>query len=126
MAIKTKLSYAQIGHNLTIFKETVYAPTEVPFLLLSAIGVSTTLVAKYRKRENTVASYDGLLIKRIISYKESTLENLVDTLEQMKTDEKVLKAAPALLIVSDGDTILAYDPIAQESYENISITLFRL
>ena len=118
MAIKTKLSYAQIGHNLTIFKETVYAPTEVPFLLLSAIGVSTTLVAKYRKRENTVASYDGLLIKRIISYKESTLENLVDKLEQMKTDEKVLKAAPALLIVSDGDTILAYDPIAQESYEN--------
>lgn len=118
MAIKTALSYTQIGQNLKRFRDQSFPCQEIPFQLLLAIGASSTIVQRYRDGKGTVASYDGLLIKGALAFKCATTDGLMDVLGQMKVDERVRKAAPAVLLVSDGETLLGYDPSADESYEN--------
>ena len=125
MAIKTALSYTQIGQNLKRFRDQSFPCQEIPFQLLLAIGASSTIVQRYRDGKGTVASYDGLLIKGALAFKCATTDGLMDVLGQMKVDERVRKAAPAVLLVSDGETLLGYDPSADESYENRLSHLYR-
>lgn len=117
MPIKTTLTYTQIGKGLEQFKTTIQA-SEVPFLLLKCIGVTDTLLQRYRSGSNTVASFNGLLIKKTIAYRAAAADALSSELEAMKTDKILLKAEPAILAVSDGQSLIAYDPAANETYEN--------
>lgn len=118
MAIKTSLSYAQIGNNLKRFHDKKFNIEEIPFQLMLAIGASETIVKRYREGKGTVATYSGLLIKSVLAYQSVSTEDLVSTLQTMKSDEKVRKANPAILLVCDGKTVMGYDPAADESYEN--------
>ena len=43
---------------------------------------------------------------------------LTDQLEQLKTNPQIIKAAPKIIAVSDGKTILAYDLREKDTYEN--------
>lgn len=117
MPIKTTLTYTQIGKGLEQFKTMIQA-SEVPFLLLKCIGVTDTLLQRYRSGSNTVASFNGLLIKKTIAYRAAAADALSSELEAMKTDKILLKAEPAILAVSDGQSLIAYDPAANETYEN--------
>ncbi|MBO4891546.1 MAG: class I SAM-dependent DNA methyltransferase [Prevotella sp.] len=116
-AIKTAKTYVQIGLGLEAFKET-YPIEEIPFLLMGAIGASPTILQRYREGKSTVASFDGLLIKNILAYRLVRTEDMNNQLEDMKRDKWVIKNKPAILAVSDGDVIKAFDPAVDESYEN--------
>lgn len=118
MAIKTALSYIQIGKNLKRFQEKKFDIEEIPFQLINAIGGSETIVQRYREGKGTVVTFPGLLIKGLLAYKSTFTENMLSVLQDMKADEKIRKANPAILLVSDGDTVMGYDPAADESYEN--------
>lgn len=118
MAIKTTLSYTQIGNNLKRFHDKKFNIEEIPFQLMLAIGASETIVKRYREGKGTVATYSGLLIKSVLAYQSVSTEDLVSALQAMKSDEKVRKANPAILLVCDGKTVMGYDPAADESYEN--------
>lgn len=116
-AIKTAKTYVQIGLGLEAFKE-AYPEEEIPFVLMGAIGASPTILQRYREGKSTVASFDGLLIKNILAYRLVRTEEMNDQLEDMKRDKWVVKNRPAIIAVSDGDVIKAYDPAVEETYEN--------
>ena len=116
-AIKTAKTYVQIGLGLEAFKG-AYPVEEVPFLLMQAIGASPTILQRYREGKSTVASFDGLLVKNILAYRLVRTEEMNDQLEEMKRDKWVVKNRPAIIAVSDGDVIKAFDPAVEETYEN--------
>ena len=116
-AIKTAKTYVQIGLGLEAFKE-AYPIEEIPFMLMGAIGASPTILQRYREGKSTVASFDGLLVKNILAYRLVRTEEMNAQLEDMKRDKWVIKNRPAILVVSDGDVIKAFDPAVEESYEN--------
>ena len=116
-AIKTAKTYVQIGLGLEAFRE-AYPIEEIPYMLMGAIGASPTILKRYKEGKGTVASFDGLLIKNILAYRQVRTEELNVQLEGMKRDKWVIKNSPAILAVSDGKTIKAYDPAIEETYEN--------
>ncbi len=116
-AIKTAKTYVQIGLGLEAFKG-AYPVEEIPFVLMGAIGASPTILQRYREGKSTVASFDGLLVKNILAYRLVRTEEMNDQLEEMKRDKWVVKNRPAIIAVSDGDVIKAFDPAVEETYEN--------
>ena len=63
-------------------------------------------------------TFDGLLIKGLICYQPVSMFGLTSQLEQLKTNPQILKAAPKIIAVSDGKSILAYDLREKDTYEN--------
>lgn len=119
MAKKQNLSYQDIESALTVFKEKDVVAGEVGYEILKAFGKGEADIRRYRDGKGVLARYDGLLIKGLFGYKSvSTTTSLTVTLEEMKQDPQVVKAAPKIVAVSDGETILAYDMRERESYEN--------
>ena len=119
MAKKQNLSYQDIESALTVFKEKDVVAVEVGYEILKAFGKGEADIRRYRDGKGVLARYDGLLIKGLFGYKSvSTTTSLTATLEEMKQDPQVVKAAPKIVAVSDGETILAYDMRERESYEN--------
>lgn len=119
MAKKLNLSYQDIESALTVFKEKDVVAGEVGYEILKAFGKGEADIRRYRDGKGVLARYDGLLIKGLFGYKSvSTTTSLTATLEEMKQDPQVVKAAPKIVAVSDGETILAYDMRERESYEN--------
>ena len=116
-AIKTAKTYVQIGLGLEAFKEE-YPVEEIPFMLMGAIGASPSILQRYREGKSTVASFDGLLVKNIFAYRFVRTEEMNAQLEAMKRDKWVVKNKPAIIAVSDGDVIKAFDPAVEETYEN--------
>lgn len=119
MAKKQNLSYQDIESALTVFKENDVVAGEVGYEILKAFGKGEADIRRYRDGKGVLARYGGLLIKGLFGYKSvSTTTSLTATLEEMKQDPQVIKAAPKIVAVSDGETILAYDMRERESYEN--------
>ncbi len=116
-AIKTAKTYVQIGLGLEAFKGD-YSVAEIPFMLMGAIGASPTILQRYREGRSTVATFDGLLVKNILAYRLVRTEEMNDQLEEMKRDRLVVRNRPAIIAVSDGDVLKAYDPAVEETYEN--------
>ena len=114
----TSISYQQTEQELQAFKAPDFLPADVPFILLKAFGKSDADVRRYRAGKGVVARYDGLLIKGLLAYRPALTHLMDETLNAMKRDATVQKAAPRILAVSDGKRILAYDPKEQETYEN--------
>jgi len=85
---------------------------------MGAIGASPAILQRYREGKSTVASFDGLLVKNILAYRLVDTREMNDQLDEMKRDRLVLKNRPAIIAVSDGDVIKAFDPSVEETYEN--------
>ena len=122
-AIKTAKTYVQIGLGLEAFRD-AYPVEEIPFMLMGAIGASAAILKRYREGKGTVASFDGLLIKNILAYRLVRTKDMNVQLEEMKRDRWVIRNRPAILAVSDGDVIKAFDPTVEETYENHLDNLF--
>lgn len=116
-AIKTAKTYVQIGLGLEAFKEP-YPVEDIPFMLMGAIGASPTILQRYREGRSTVASFDGLLVKDILAYRLVDTKEMNDQLEEIKRDRLVQRNRPAIIAVSDGEVIKAFDPTVEETYEN--------
>jgi len=116
-AIRTAKTYMQIGQGFEAFKES-FPVEEIPFMLMGAIGASPTILQRYREGKSTVASFDGLLVKNILAFRLVDTREMNDQLDRMKRDRLVLKNRPAIIAVSDGDVIKAFDPSVEETYEN--------
>lgn len=122
-AIKTAKTYVQIGLGLEAFREP-FATEDIPYMLMGAIGASPTILQRYREGKGTVASFEGLLVKNILAYRLVRTEEMNAQLEEMKRDRWVVKNRPAILAVSDGDVLKAFDPAVEETYENHLNNLF--
>lgn len=117
MAKKLQLSYKEIESRLESFKTKVVLASEVGYEILKAFGKSEKDVSRYKEGKGILKTFDGLLIKGLFCYQAVDTLHLTTRLETLKTDAQVKKAAPKIIAVSDGETLLAYDTRENDTYE---------
>ncbi|MDD2256554.1 MAG: N-6 DNA methylase [Bacteroidales bacterium] len=95
------------------------SPEELGYDLLRIFnGMSETRINRIKDgKDNLSKQPNSIVVRKLLAYTHSGTEQLVEALEALKQDEKVLKVV-RLLVVSDGETILGFDPLEEESYEN--------
>lgn len=118
MAKKQSLSYQDIEASLEVFKNTRIPAQEVGYTILKAFGKSDADIRRYRDGKGVLSSFDGLLIKGLFGFKAVSTIEMTASLEALKSDLQLKKAAPKIIAVSDGLSILAYDMRENETYEN--------
>lgn len=118
MAKRNQLGYRDIESRLEQLKHRRVEAHEVGYHLLYAFGKSEKDISRYKEGKGVLKTFDGLLIKGLLCYKAASTVALTATLEGLKTDPQVAKAAPKIICVSDGNSILAYDRRENDSYEN--------
>lgn len=118
MAKKLLLGYREIEQRLADSFAGGVNPAEVGYKLLYSFGKSERDIERYKEGKGVLKTFDGLLIKGLFCYQPVNMFGLTNQLEQLKRDSGVLKAAPKIIAVSDGKTILAYDLREKDTYEN--------
>lgn len=117
MAKKIQLGYKDIESRLAALKTREVKPADVGYEILMAFGKSEKDVSRYREGKGVLKTFDGLLIKGLFCYCAVDTVRLTEHLETLKCDEHVRKAAPKIIAVSDGKTVLAYDTRENDTYE---------
>ena len=118
MAKKLQLSYKDIEARLEVFKNGSVPASEVGYEVLKAFGKSERDIERYREGKGVLKTFDGLLVKGLFCYCAVDTMHLTEKLEALKLDAQVLKAAPKIIAVSDGTTILAFDTREKDTYEH--------
>ena len=118
MAKKVQLGYKDIEKRLQAIKPAVSEADEVGYRLLYAFGKSEKDISRYKEGKGVLKTFDGLLIKGLFCYRGTTTPRLTEELEELKNDIQVQKAAPKIVAVSDGSTLLGYDLREKDTYEN--------
>lgn len=120
MAKKLQLGYREIEQRLAdSFSINGVNSAEVGYKLLYSFGKSERDIERYKEGKGVLKNFDGLLIKGLFCYRASSTMQLTNVLERLKHDQQVLKAAPKIIAVSDGKSILAYDLREKDTYENL-------
>lgn len=116
--MSTTISYQSIEARLPELYETSTAQELGYDLLRIFNGMSETRINRIKDgKDNLSKDPNTFVVKKLLAYSSCSTENLVECLETLKQNEKVTKAT-RLLVVSDGETLLGYDPVEEESYEN--------
>ena len=118
MAKKLQLGYREIEQRLADSFSDGVNPAEVGYQLLYSFGKSERDIERYKEGKGVLKTFDGLLIKGLFCYQPVSMFGLTDQLEQLKTNPQILNAAPKIIAVSDGKSILAYDLREKDTYEN--------
>lgn len=118
MAKKQQLGYKEIEERLLAFHDGDVPADEVGYRLLYSFGKSERDIERYKEGKGILKTFDGVLIKGLLCYRQAMTECLTDSLESLKRDVAVIKAAPKIVAVSDGKAILAYDMREKDTYEN--------
>lgn len=119
MAKKIQLGYKEIENRLQSLKRTSLWADDIGYQLLYAFGKSERDIQRYKEGKGVLKTFDGLLIKGLFCYRYTSTIGLTAELERLKHDVQVLKAAPKIIAVSDGQTLLAYDLREKDTYENL-------
>lgn len=102
MAKKLQLGYREIEERLQVFRNGHVPASEAGERLLFSLGKSERDIARYREGKGILKTFtDGLLIKGLLCFRPTTSLRLLATLERLKQDPQVLKAAPKMVAVSD-------------------------
>ena len=118
MAKKLQLGYREIEQRLADSFNNGVNPADVGYQLLYSFGKSERDIERYKEGKGVLKTFDGLLIKGLFCYRAVPTTQLTALLEEMKLDQQLLKAAPKIIAVSDGKSILAYDLREKDTYEN--------
>ena len=122
MAKKLQLGYREIEERLKCLIPVNGGhgeAEEVGYKLLYSFGKSERDIARYKEGKGILTTFrTGLLIKGLFCFQATTSLRLRSTLEWLKSDEQVRRAAPSIIAVSDGMTLLAYDLREKDTYEN--------
>lgn len=118
MAKKNQLGYKEIEERLLLLNNKSLFADEIGYQLLYAFGKSERDIQRYKEGKGVLKTFDGLLIKGLFCYRGTATARLTSELELLKRDVQVLKAAPKIIAVSDGKTLLAYDLREKDTYEN--------
>ena len=118
MAKKAQLGYKEIEERLQTLKTNSLFADDIGYRLLYAFGKSERDIQRYKEGKGVLKTFDGLLIKGLFCYRGTSTTRLASELELLKRDIQVLKAAPKIVAVSDGETLLAYDLREKDTYEN--------
>lgn len=120
MAKKLQLGYREIEQRLAdSFSTNGVNSAEVGYKLLYSFGKGERDIERYKEGKGVVRNFDGLLIKGLFCYQPVSMFGLTAQLERLKANPQIIKAAPKIIAVSDGKTILAYDLREKDTYENL-------
>ena len=119
MAKKLQLGYREIEQRLADSFSNGVNPTEVGYQLLYSFGKSERDIERYKEGKGVLKTFDGLLIKGLFCYQPVSMFGLTSQLEDLKSNPQIIKAAPKIIAVSDGKSILAYDLREKDTYENL-------
>ena len=121
MAKKLQLGYREIEARLItpLSHGRGVGGEAVGYDLLYAFGKSERDIERYKEGKGVLKTFDGLLIKGLFCYQAAPTTQLTNRLERLKHDQQVIKAAPKIIAVSDGKTLLAYDLREKDTYENL-------
>ena len=121
MAKKLQLGYREIEARLSLTPSPSpkgEGSIEIAYWLLHSFGKSERDIERYKEGKGVLKTFDGLLIKGLFCYRSASTMQLTNVLERLKQDQQILKAAPKIIAVSDGKSILAYDLREKDTYEN--------
>ena len=118
MAKKLQLGYREIEQRLVDSFSKNVNPAEVGYKLLYSFGKSERDIERYKEGKGILKTFDGLLVKGLFCYQPVSMFGLTSQLEELKTNPQIIKAAPKIIAVSDGKSILAYDLREKDTYEN--------
>ena len=118
MAKKLQLGYREIEQRLADSFAGSVNPSEVGYQLLYSFGKSERDIERYKEGKGVLKTFDGLLIKGLFCYQPVSMFGLTSQLEELKSNPQIIKAAPKIIAVSDGKSILAYDLREKDTYEN--------
>lgn len=116
--MSTSISFQTIESRLPELSKTTSAQELGYDLLRIFNGMSETRINRIKDGKDNL-SKDGntIIVKKLLAYSHCPVEKLAESLESLKQNDRVTKTA-RLLVVSDGETLLGYDPMEEESYEN--------
>ena len=121
MAKKTKsFSHIEAQDALERLNETKPTGEELAYDLLRIFcGYGDGNIRRIREGVGNKAK-DGrtVLIPNLISYRPKGELDFHDEIKAMQADSKIAKHSPRLYVVSDGQTIVAFDPKELDIYEN--------
>ncbi|MBQ0020419.1 MAG: class I SAM-dependent DNA methyltransferase [Bacteroidales bacterium] len=124
MAKKLQLTYKEIEDRLRVFRDEPFQKEDIGYKLLWAFGKPEREIERYREGKGVIKTFDGLLIKGLFCYKTSTTLQFATELDTLKSDPQVVKSAPKIIAVSDGQTIRAYDTRERNTFEQQVTRLF--
>lgn len=84
----TTIRYQDIEKRLSVFKES-FSPREIPYILLKSFGATDTYIKRYKEGKGIMSSFNGLLIKGLLAYRQTSTEELIAELEALKNDPVV-------------------------------------
>ena len=110
----------QLGLRGTSAEEFIYE------LLRIFVGYGDGQVRRTKEGPGNLAK-DGktVLIKNLVAYRPAAGGDMYDLIEDMRHDAKIAKQSPRLYIVCDGHEVVAYDPKANDIYENSIALLWK-
>lgn len=118
MAKKIQLSYKEIEKNLKTLRDQSVPAEEIGYELLAAFGKGEREIARMREGKGVITTFrEGLLVKGLFCYQSASTLLFASVLEELKANPTVLKAAPKIIAVSDGQTIRAFDLRQRETFE---------
>lgn len=121
MARKTKsFSHIDAQNALECLNETKPNAQELVYELLRIFcGYGDGSIRRLREGVGNKAK-DGrtVLVSNTIAYRPKGVLDFYDEIKDMQANVRIVKQSPRLYVVSDGTTIVAFDPKEQDIYEN--------
>jgi len=116
------MNIAQITDNLEKLVESFNKETFI-FDLLLAYGTPKATISRLKQGDKTMCTEGTVIIKKKLFFNSVEDEDLQTVLNNLKLSEKVTKQAPRFIVVTDYDTLLAYDT---KTDENLDIPILEI
>lgn len=125
--VKATEALEQLGRSGTSATEFIYD------LLRIFSGFGDGQIRRTKEGPGNAAK-DGItvLVKRLVAYRpvdagqsDSDIDALYRAIDAMRADSKITKQSPRLYIVSDGTSVVAYDPKENDFYQNHIALMWR-
>jgi len=110
------MNIAQISDNLEKIVESFNKDSFI-FDLLLAYGTPKATISRLQQGDSAMFSEETVIIKKKLFFKSVVDEDLQAALNNLKGNEKVTKQAPRFIVVTDYETLLAYDTKTDDSLD---------
>ena len=110
------MNIAQISDNLEKLVESFKKESFI-FNLLLAYGTPKATISRLQQGDSAMYSEETVIIKKKLYFNSVEDEDLQTALNNLKQSDKVTKQAPRFIVVTDFETLLAYDTKTDESLD---------
>lgn len=110
------MNIAQISDNLEKLVESINKDSFI-FDLLLAYGTPKATISRLQQSDKEMCSEGIVVIKKKLFFQKVTTGDLQTFLDNLKLNDKVTKQTPRFIVVTDYETLLAYDTKTDDSLD---------